>query len=84
MQPAFTMPSSLASTMPNSELSRMASPTISLYRSSKICSGSGVRGKTTTLQREQGQQRRLHGTIITFRRGILFFRRDFQFELSLN
>src|SRR4051812_36862043 len=57
VHPAFTIPSSRASTMPNSDSSRIASPTISLYRSSKICSGNRVRGKTTTLSGNSGRSR---------------------------
>src|SRR5262245_695657 len=54
LHPAFTMPPSRASTTPNSDSSRIASPTISLYRSSKMCSGKRVRGKTTTRSGNRG------------------------------
>src|SRR5690349_21626173 len=51
------MPFSRARTMPNSERSRMASPIISLYRSSKMWRGNRVRGKTTTCSGNSGSSR---------------------------
>src|SRR5437764_14373108 len=57
VQPALTMPSSLDSTIPTSLSSRIAIPIISLYRSSKICNGRRVRGKTTKVNGNRGSSR---------------------------